>query len=104
MTLQEFERHEDERIHLNAYMVRDEVVKRIDGASCLKEEIVANPSPDDPFFFNKAEIYKHHILLQIQMGTQKFQVFSEDYKRLQKLYPETIPCWAAAYAFPEGSM
>ena len=60
MTLQEFERHQDERMKLNAYMVRDEFVKRIDGASCLKEEIVAYPSPDDPFFFNKAEIYKHH--------------------------------------------
>ena len=45
---------------LNVYMVRDEVVKRIDGAPCLKEEIVPYPSPDDPFFFNKAEIYKHH--------------------------------------------
>ena len=61
MTLQEFERHQDERMKLNAYMVRDEVVKRIDGAPCLKKEIVAYPSPDDPFFFNKAEIYKHHI-------------------------------------------
>ena len=59
-TLQEFERHQDERMKLNAYMVRDEVVKRIDGAPCLKEEIVAYPPPDDPFFFNKAEIYKHH--------------------------------------------
>ena len=45
---------------LNVYMVRDEVVKRIDDAPCLKEEIVPYPSPDDPFFFNKAEIYKHH--------------------------------------------
>ena len=45
---------------LNAYMVRDQVVKRIDGAPCLKEEIVAYPSPDDPFFSNKVEIYKHH--------------------------------------------
>ena len=35
-------------------------VKRIDGVPCLKEKIVAYPSPDDPFFFNKAEIYKHH--------------------------------------------
>ena len=60
MTLQEFERCQDERMKLNAYMVRDEVVKRIDGAPCLKEEIVAYPSPDHPFFFNKAEIYKHH--------------------------------------------
>ena len=60
MTLQKFERHQDERMKLNAYMVRDEVVKRIDGAPCLKEEIVAYPSPDDPFIFNKAEIYKHH--------------------------------------------
>ena len=41
-------------------MVRDEVVKQLDGAPCLKEEIVAYPSPADPFFFNKAEIYKHH--------------------------------------------
>ena len=46
---------------LNVYMVlRDEVVKRIDGAPCLKEEIVPYPSLDDRFFFNKAEIYKHH--------------------------------------------
>ena len=45
---------------LNVYMVRDEVVKRIDGAPCLKEEIFPYPSPDDPFFFNKAEIYKHY--------------------------------------------
>ena len=60
MTLQELERHQDERMKLNAYMVRDEVVKRIDGAPCLKEEIVAYPSPDDPFSFNKAEICKHH--------------------------------------------
>ena len=52
MTLQEFERHQDERMKLNAYMVRDEVVKRIDGAPCLKEEIVAYPSPDGPLFFN----------------------------------------------------
>ena len=27
---------------------------------CLKEEIVAYPFPDDPFFFSKAEVYKHH--------------------------------------------
>ena len=60
MILQEFERHQDERMKLNAYMVRDEVVKRIDGAPCSKEEIVAYPSPDDPFFFYKAEIYKQH--------------------------------------------
>ena len=64
MTLQEFERHQDERMKLNAYMVRDEVVKRIDGAPCLKEQIVAYPSPDDSFFFNKAEIYKHHTALK----------------------------------------
>ena len=60
MTLQEFEKHQDERMKLNAYMVRDEVVTRMDRAPCLKEEIVAYPSPDDPFFFNEAEIYKHH--------------------------------------------
>ena len=36
-TLQVFERHQDERMKLNAYMVRDEVVKRIDGAPCLIE-------------------------------------------------------------------
>ena len=47
-------------MQLNVCMVRDEVVKRIDGAPCLKEEIVPYPSPDDRFFFNKAEIYKHH--------------------------------------------
>ena len=41
-------------------MVRDEVVKRIDGVPYLKEEIIAYPSPDDPFFFNKAEIYKQN--------------------------------------------
>ena len=103
MTLQEFERHKDERIHLNACMVRDEVVKRIDGASCLKEEIVANLLQMTHSFSTKLK-FTNTILLQIQMGTQKFQVFSEDYKRLQKLYPETIPCWAAAYAFPEGSI
>ena len=60
MTRQEFERHQDERMKLNVYMVRHEVVKRIDSAPCLKKEIVAYPSLDDPFFFNKAEIYKHH--------------------------------------------
>ena len=59
-TLQEFERHQDEQMKLNAYTVRDEVAKRIDDAPCLKEEIVAYPFPDDPFFFNKAEVYKHH--------------------------------------------
>ena len=63
MTFQEFERHKDERMKLNAYMVRDEVVKQIDGVPCLKEEIAAYPSPDDPFFFNKAEIYKHRTVL-----------------------------------------
>ena len=44
---------------LNAYMVRDEVVKRIDGAPCLKEEIVTYP-PGHQSFFNKADICKHH--------------------------------------------
>ena len=67
MTLQELERHQDERIKLNAYMVRNEVVKRIDGAPCLKEQIVAYPSPDDPFFSTKLK-FTSTILLQIQMG------------------------------------
>ena len=52
---------------LNVYMVRDEVVKRIDGAPCLKEEILPYPSPDDPFFFTKLK-FTGTILLQIQMG------------------------------------
>ena len=85
MTLQEFKRYQDERMKLNAYMVRDEFVKRIDGASCLKEEIVAYPSPDDPFFFNKAEIYKHRTASDPKLGIQKFQVFFI-FRRLQKLY------------------
>ena len=91
---------------LNAYMVRDEVVKRIDGVPCLKEEIVAYPSPDDPFFSTKMK-FTSTILLQIQMGlngskskSSRYFLFSEGYK----LYPETLSCWAAAYAFPEGSM
>ena len=92
MTLQEFERHQDERMKLNAYMVRDEVVKRIDGASCLKEEIVAYPSPDDPFFFNKAEIYKHRTASNPNgdskiPGIFYFQKITEDYRSyIQKHY------------------
>ena len=83
-------------------MVRDEVVKRVDGAPCLKEEIVAYPSPDDPFFFDKAELYKHHTCFKSKRGSKssKYILFPEDHK----LYPETLSCWAAAYAFPEGSM
>ena len=83
-------------------MVRDEVVKRTDGAPCLKEEIVPYPSPDDLFFFNKAEIYKHHTASNPNgdLKVPGIFLFSEDYK----LYPETLSCWAAAYAFPEGSM
>ena len=100
ITLQEFERHQDERMKLNAYMVRDEGVKRIDGASCLKKEIVAYPSPDDPFFFNKAEIYKHHTASNPN-GDPKVPGIIY----FQKItYPETLTCWTAAYAFPEGSM
>ena len=99
MTLQEFEKHQDERMKLNAYMVRDEVVKRMDRATCLKEEIVAYPSPDDPSFSTKLK-FTNTILLKIHMGIQTFQVFSEDYK----LYPDTLSCWTAAYAFPKRSM
>ena len=81
-------------------MVRDDVVTRIDGAPCLKKEIVAYPSPDDPFFFNKAEIYKHHTASNPNEDPKVPGIFY-----FQKItYPETLTCWAAAYAFPEGSM
>ena len=68
MTLQEFERHQDERMKLNAYMVRDEVVR---WCPMFAKEIVAYPSPDDPFFSTKLKI-TNTILLQIQMGIQTF--------------------------------
>ena len=102
MTLQEFERHQDERMKLNAYMVRDEVVKRLDGASCLKEEIVAYPSPDDPFFFNKAEIYKHHTASNPNGDPKVPGMFY--FQKITEAISRTLSCWAAAYAFPEGSM
>ena len=77
MTLQEFERYQDERMKLNAYMVRDEFVKRIDGASCLKEEIVAYPSPDDPYCFKSKWGSK----------SSRYFLFSEDYRSyIQKHY------------------
>ena len=60
MTLSEFDKHQEIRMKKNAYLVRDEVVHRIDGAPCLKEEIKAFPSPDHTFFFDKKQIAKHH--------------------------------------------
>ena len=83
-------------------MVRDEVVKQIDGSPCWKEEIVAYPSPETHSFSTKLK-FTNNILLQIQVGIQKFQVFFI-FRRLQTISRNTINCWAAAYAFPEGSM
>ena len=75
-------------------------MKLLDGAPCLKKEIVAYPSPDDPFFFNKAEIYKHRTASNPNGDPNVLGIFY-----FQKITnPETISCWAAAYAFPEGSM
>ena len=99
MTLKEFERHQDQRMKLNAYIVRDEVVKRIDGAPCLKEEIVAYPSPDDPFFFNKAEIYKHHTASNPNEDPKVSGIFY-----FQKITSYIQKHYHGAYAFPEGSM
>ena len=45
----------------NAYLVRDEVGRRIDGPPCfLEEEIKAFVSPDSTFFFDKNQIAKRH--------------------------------------------
>ena len=60
MTVQEFDKHQEDRMKKNAYMVRDEVVRRTDGTPCLKEEIKAFASPDSTFFFDKNQIAKHH--------------------------------------------
>ena len=73
---------------LNVYMVRDEVVKRIDGAPCLKEEIIPYPSPDDPFFFNKAEIYKHHTASNPNGDLKVPGIFI--FRRLQAISRNTI--------------
>ena len=60
MTVQEFDKHQENRMRKNAYLVRDEVVRRIDRAPCLKEEIKAFASPDSTFFLDKNQIDKHH--------------------------------------------
>ena len=60
MSINDFDAHQRQRMHVNACSVQKEIVKRIDGAPCLNEYIKAFETPDPPFFFNKKLLYKHH--------------------------------------------
>ena len=55
MSLEDFEAHENEKMTKNAWIVAEELVKRIDGAPALGEYIHCHLSeePSKMFFFNK---------------------------------------------------